>query len=106
MFRFHELMMTTRAAQKWATSAKDAKVVLRIAFVQAILRPELTADYAEYTLKAKDFTVQFFKFRIGYATFLLMLMDDLDEYIVLDFDLQDEDRTYAEERHAAPPPPA
>ena len=24
----------------------------------------------------------------------------------LSFDLQDEDRTYAEERHAAPPPPA
>ena len=79
MVGFHELMMTNQAAQKWAASAKDAKIVLRIAFVQAILRPELTTDYAEYKLKTKEFTVEFFSFRIGYATFLLMIMDSVNE---------------------------
>jgi hypothetical protein len=106
MVGFHELMMTNQAAQKWAASAKDAKIVLRIAFVQAMLRPELTTDYADYTLKTKDLMVKFFRFRIGYATFMLMIMDDLDEFIVLDFDLQDEEITFADERPAAPPPPA
>jgi hypothetical protein len=105
MVGFHELTMTNQASQKWAVSAKDAKIVLRIAFAQAMLRPELTTDYAEYTLKTKGFTVEFFSFRIGYATFLLMIMDNMDDFVVLDFDLQDKEATYAAERPAASPPP-
>lgn len=104
MIGFQDLIMTNQAAQKWAASAKDAKIVLRIAFVQAMLRPEITADYAEYTLKTKELTVEFFSFRIGYATFLLMIMDDMDDFVVLDFDLQDGEATYAAERPVAGPP--
>ena len=33
--------------------------------------------------------LEFFTFRIGYAIFFLMKMEGLDEFIVLDFDLQD-----------------
>ena len=60
MIGFQDLMMTNEAAQKWGASTKDTKIVLRIAFVQALLRPELTTDYAEWTIKLTDFTVNSF----------------------------------------------
>jgi hypothetical protein len=101
MIPFQELMMTNEASQKWAASSREAKAVLRIAFFQALARPELTADYAEWKIEIPKTTVTFFKFRIGYATFMLMIMDKLDEYIVIDFDLQDEDTAYVDQHVAA-----
>jgi hypothetical protein len=90
---------------KWGASTKDAKVVLRIAFAQALLWPELTAHYAHYTIKLPEFTVTFFSFRIGYASFLLMITSDTDEFVVLDFDLADDESAYADQRPDALPMP-
>jgi hypothetical protein len=47
VIRFQDLVMTNIAAEKWAASAIDIRIVLNLAFAQAMLRLELATEYAE-----------------------------------------------------------
>jgi hypothetical protein len=91
VIRFQDLVMTNMAAEKWAACAIDIRVVLNISFADAMLRPELTTEYAERYVKLPDIIIKLTGFRIGYATFILMFIDGTDEYIAIDFDYNDGD---------------
>jgi hypothetical protein len=83
--------MTDYASSKWNTCATDVQIVLRIAFLQALTKPQLAAEYTEWAVWHRRFFLQFYRFRIGYATFVLMYLDIIDEYIIVDFDFDDGD---------------
>jgi hypothetical protein len=91
MIRFQDLVMANNAARKWAEFSIDIQIVLNIAFSHALSRPELTSDYAERYVRLPNITIKLFGFRIGYATFILMMIDGDDEYIAIDFDFRDGD---------------
>lgn len=65
----------------------------------------LVAYYEDFSVTAGELFLEFFIFRIGYAVFFLMMMEGLDEYIVLDFDLQDGDSTHHDRSPVAALPP-
>ena len=66
------------------------------------------AYYEDFNVTVGGLFLEFFIFRIGYAIFFLMMMEGLDEYIVLDFDLQDGGSAHLGQGPivALPPPPA
>jgi hypothetical protein len=96
MVCFQDLVMNNNAAEKWASSSIDIRVVLNMAFSDALMRPKLTTYYAERYVRLPDMTICLFGFRIGYASFILMLVDGTDEFIVVDFAYNDGDEARAE----------
>jgi hypothetical protein len=108
MIRFQDLKMSNEAQNKWAGSSIDTQIVTRMAFADIIKRPELVADYEDFSVNIGGLLLEFFRFRIGYAIFFLMMMDGSDEFIVLDFDFQDGDSAHVAHNPVAalPPPPA
>ena len=99
--------MSNEAANKLATSTIDTRIVLNLAFSNLLSRPELVADYEDLSITAGGLNLQLFNFRIGYASFLLMIIDSIDDFIVLDFDVQDGDSVHLDRSLAvALPPPA
>jgi hypothetical protein len=91
--------MTNDAAEKWAACSIDIRVVLNMAFTDALMRPKLTTYYVEKYVKLPDTTARLFGFRIGYVSFILMLMDGMDEFIVADFAYNDGDEARADMHH-------
>jgi hypothetical protein len=106
MIRFQDLRMSYEAKNKWAKASIDTQIVIRLAFADIIRRPELAAYYEDFSVTAGGLFLEIFIFRIGYAIFLLMMMEGLNEFIVLDFDLQDGDSAHlGPSPVAALPPP-
>lgn len=105
MVRFQDLIMSNEAANKWANSAIDTQIVIKIAFYDILKRPELVADYADLNITTGDISIELFRFKIGYVIFVLMMMQGFDEFIVLDFDVQDGDSAHVEHSVAALPLP-
>ena len=107
MIRFQDLRMSNEAKNKWVKSSIDTRIVLNIAFSDILEKPELVAYYEDFSVKAGGVFLEFFIFRVGYAIFFLMIMEGLDEFIVLDFDLQDDDNAHLglSSVAALPPPP-
>jgi hypothetical protein len=83
--------MTNIVAEKWAASAIDIRIVLNLAFAQAMLRLELATEYAERYVRFSDTDIKLIGSKIGYATFILMFIDGSDEFIAVDFGYDDGD---------------
>lgn len=107
MIRFQDLRMSNEAKNKWANAPIDTQIVIRMAFSDILRRPELVAYYDDFSVNAGGLFLEFFVFRVGYAIFFMMMMDGLNEFIVLDFDLQDGDSAHLGRSPVAalPPPP-
>jgi hypothetical protein len=107
MIRFQDLRMSNEAKNKWAKASIDTQIVIRMAFADIIRSPQLVAYYEDFSVTAGGLFLEFFIFRIGYAIFFLMMMEGLNEFIVLDFDLRDGDSADLGPSPVAalPPPP-
>ncbi len=68
---------------------ENFQIVIRMAFYDILRRPQFIAYYEDFNVTVGGSFLGLFIFRIGYAIFFLMMMEGLDEYIVIDFDLQD-----------------
>lgn len=110
MIRFQDLRMSHEAKNKWKKSTIDDKMILEMAFSDVIKRPELVGYYDEFSATLSGLSFEFFIFRIGYAAFFLMMIAGFDEFIVLDFGLQDGESARIDVPFVplplpAPPPP-
>ncbi len=108
MIQFQDLKMSNEAATKWANSSIDTKIVIRLAFSNFLGTPALIADYEDLSVTGGGINAKLFRLRIGYARFLLMFLELINEFIVLDFDLQDGDNEHLDRSPVAalPPTPA
>jgi hypothetical protein len=100
--------MSNEAANKWANSSIDAQIVIRISFSYLLSNPALIADYEDLSITGGGINAQLFRLRVGYVTFLLMFLEMIDDFVVLDFDLQDDEseRLDRSSVSALPPTPA
>ena len=101
MLDIHYMFKTYKAEQKWAIFSEDTKVVLNVAFGDALRRPEYVAEYAESTYKSSHTIMTLYYFRIGYAAFKLVLVEGFPEYILADLDFRDGDEAFEALRPAA-----
>jgi hypothetical protein len=108
MIQFQDLKMSNEAAAKWANATIDAKIVIRLAFSNLLNKAELIADYENLSITGGVLNVELFRLRVRYANFLLMFLELMNEFIVLDFDLQDGESEHLDLSpiDALPPTPA
>jgi hypothetical protein len=71
-------------------------------------KPELVANYEDLSITGAGLNVELFRLRVGYANVLLMFLELMNEFIVLDFDLQDGESEHLDlgPIDALPPTPA
>jgi hypothetical protein len=94
MFDLNYMPKTHKADRKWQVLSGDIKMVLNIAFRDALHRPHFVAEYTETTFKLSETILTFYYFRIGFAKFKLALVQGFPEYILADLDFQDGDEAF------------
>ena len=94
MVRFQDLQMSNEAAIKWASSSIDTQIVIRLSFSNLFSKPELIADYEDLSITGSGINAQLFRLRVGYVSFLLMFLEFINEFIILDFDLRDDENEH------------
>jgi hypothetical protein len=105
MLGFEELVLTDIVKNKLEKWPIDIRVALRFAFTNATSKPEMVGDYADRRFETppttlrkgnKTFTLpktvmEIYTFRIGYASFILLYIDWLPKFILLDLNFDDQE---------------
>jgi hypothetical protein len=81
-------VMMPSLKKKWGSLSEDARVTLEVSFINGILRPVMVPEHFCYTKILRDIIVEFHHFRIGYATFIIALIDGFPP-ILYDMVLED-----------------
>jgi len=80
--------MVPSLKKKWHSMCEDARVTLEVAFRDGITRPIIVPMHFSYTRNVLGYDVEFHHFRVGYAVFVVALIENFPP-ILWDVDLVD-----------------
>lgn len=81
-------IMTPSLRRKWSSLRDDAKAALETAFRDGIRNPVIVPNHYCYLRRCRALTIEFHHFRIGYAHFVIALIENFPP-ILWDADLAD-----------------
>jgi len=83
-----QVIMIPSIKNRWRAMREDARETLESAFISAITNPRLVSRYFCHTKHISGYIVEFHYFRVGYAGFIIAIVDDFPA-ILLDVELED-----------------